>query len=435
MGGPDTTGLEAEFAEILDTRQVATVFQPIVELATSRVVGYEALSRGPAGSHFESPAALFAFAYRVGRAAELDWVCQAAAFRAASVARMPSELTLFVNVEPASLRTACPPDLLDAVQTGQRRLKVVVELTERYLAHDPAGVLNAVFVARAEGHGVAVDDLGAEPGSLALMPLVRPDVIKLDLRLIQGRPDLPVARTVNGVLAEVERTGAAILAEGIESARHADMAYAMGSTLGQGWRFGRPGPLPTHWPSTEGPSVPILRHDPATLATPFEVVTRQRPARSASRQLLRSLSKHLEYRAADPAEPSVLVASFEDARYFNAPIAHRYARLAKATLMIAVFGHQMQAVPAPGVRGTSLSTRDPLAQEWAVVVVATHFSAALVARRPRPEFPTGGDLRLDSSEDLPYDFAVTYDRDLAIAAAQSLVQRIAAPHDDSDSTH
>src|SRR4029453_5403677 len=141
--------------------------------------GPEALARGPPGSHFGSPAALFAFAYRVGRAAELDWVCQAAAFRAASVARMPSELTLFVNVEPASLRTACPPDLLDAVQTGQRRLKVVVELTERYLAHDPAGVLNAVFVARAEGLGVAVDYLGAEPGILALSPLVPPDVITL----------------------------------------------------------------------------------------------------------------------------------------------------------------------------------------------------------------------------------------------------------------
>jgi hypothetical protein len=62
-----------------------------------------------------------------------------------------------------------------------------------------------------------------------------------------------------------------------------------------------------------------------------------------------------------------------------------------------------------------------------VVVVAAHFSAALVARRPRPEIPTDGARRLDPSEELPYDFAVTYDRDLAIAAAQSLVQRIAVP--------
>jgi DICT domain-containing protein len=114
----------------------------------------------------------------------------------------------------------------------------------------------------------------------------------------------------------------------------------------------------------------------------------------------------------------------------NVDASGHYARLAKATLMTAVFGHEMPEVPAHGVPGTSLINRDPLAQEWAVVVVAAHFIAALVARRPRPEFPTGGDLRLDPSEDLPYDFAVTYDRDLAIAAAQSLVQRVAAPQVD-----
>ena len=425
--GGNRTGLIREFDQVLGRRQIAVVFQPVVELATARVVGFEALSRGPQGTHLEAPTALFAFAYEQGRAAELDWACQAAAFRAAMQAHMPPELTLFVNVEPASLRTECPPDLLDTIQAGLRQLNVVVELTERYLADDPAGVLNAVAVARAEGLGIAVDDLGAEPASLALMPLVRPDVIKLDLSLIQSQPDLPVARTVNGVLAEVERTGAAILAEGIESSRHAAAAYAMGSTLGQGWKFGRPGPLPTHWGPVAGPSVPVLHHDPATLATPFEVITRERPARLASRQLLRSLSKHLEYRAADPTDRSVLVTCFEDASYFNQTIARRYANLATATLMTAVLGHDMPANPAHAVRGTSLSSLDPLAQEWAVVVIAAHFSAALVARRPRPDTPTGSDLRLDGSEERPYDFAVTYDRDLAIAAAQSLVKRMAGP--------
>ena len=74
-------------------------------------------------------------------------------------------------------------------------------MTERYLSRDPAGVLDAIVVARAEGVGIAIDDVGADPTSLAMMPLVRPDVIKLDLSLIQSRPDQDVARTVNGVLA------------------------------------------------------------------------------------------------------------------------------------------------------------------------------------------------------------------------------------------
>jgi DICT domain-containing protein len=124
----------------------------------------------------------------------------------------------------------------------------------------------------------------------------------------------------------------------------------------------------------------------------------------------------------------VLVSCFEDSRYFNEVLARRYAQLATAALMIGTFGRGMPAEPAPGVRGTALHAGDPLAQEWVVVVIGAHFGAALVARRPRlgqsvvrAEGPT------EEAEDVYYDFAVTYERDLVIAAAQSLVQRIAAP--------
>jgi EAL domain len=252
-------------------------------------------------------------------------------------AAMPHEVTLFINAEPASLRTRCPADLLDTVRAGSRNLNIVVELTERYLSRDPAGVLNAVAAARADGVGVAIGDAGAYPASLAMMPLVRPDVIKLDLSLIQGRQDQEVARTVNGVLAEVERTGATVLAEGIESQRHAAMAYSIGATLGQGWKFGRPGPLPQHW-RTAPKQIVAVKPAAITPATPFEVVTRRRPARSATRQLLRSLSRRLEYRAADPADPSVLVACFEDARCLNAALAEECAHIAEAAVMVATFG-------------------------------------------------------------------------------------------------
>jgi EAL domain-containing protein (putative c-di-GMP-specific phosphodiesterase class I) len=236
---------QQEFDDIVDRRRVRAVFQPIVELESGHTIGYEALARGPAGSHFEQPKTLFEYAYRTGRSAELDWVCRASAVAAAMAAGMPREVTLFINAEPASLRTPGPPDLFDTVRDGSRSLNIVVELTERYLSRDPASVLDAVAAARAAGVGVAIDDVGADPASLAMMPLVRPDVIKLDLSLIQSRPDQEVARTVNGVLAEVERTGATVLAEGIESRHHTAIALSMGATLGQGWKFGRPGPLPS----------------------------------------------------------------------------------------------------------------------------------------------------------------------------------------------
>ncbi len=74
------------------------------------------------------------------------------------------------------------------------------------------------------------------------MPLLRPDVIKLDLRLVQRQPDAEIAEIVNAVNTQAERTGAIVLAEGIETDEHLATARALGATLGQGWLFGRPGP-------------------------------------------------------------------------------------------------------------------------------------------------------------------------------------------------
>ena len=123
----------------------------------------------------------------------------------------------------------------------------------------------------------------------------------------------------------------------------------------------------------------------------------------------------------------MLVACFEDAGKFGAGLARRYARLAAAAVMVGTVGVGMPAEPVKGVRGTALRADDPLAQEWVVVVIGTHFGAALVARQPRPGSDNLTERPVDRGGDTSYDFAVTYDRDLVIAAAQSLMQRIDAP--------
>jgi hypothetical protein len=74
---PSPTTVE-DFRLVLDERALQPVFQPLIDLENRRVLGYEALARGPMGSALESPAALFGAAYRAGRVAELDWACRAA---------------------------------------------------------------------------------------------------------------------------------------------------------------------------------------------------------------------------------------------------------------------------------------------------------------------------------------------------------------------
>ena len=99
--------------------------------------------------------------------AELDWVCRAAAFDAAAKAGLDPALRLFVNCEPVSLGVACPDDLWPVVDVAERRLRVVMEVTERAVARDPAGLLGAVARAREVGWGGPLDDVGAERPSMA----------------------------------------------------------------------------------------------------------------------------------------------------------------------------------------------------------------------------------------------------------------------------
>ncbi|MCW2684806.1 MAG: hypothetical protein JWP33_2719, partial [Blastococcus sp.] len=171
---------------------VRSVFQPIVDLDSGRVVAYEALARGPRGP-LERPDLLFAAARAAGRLAELDEICRAAAFRGAVEQGLLAPLTVFVNVEPEVLDSAPLDDLLAIAGGAPGTLRIVLEITERALASRPAELLRTVERVRSLGWGVAVDDVGADSMSLAFLPLLAPDVIKLDLSLVQDRPGPAVA--------------------------------------------------------------------------------------------------------------------------------------------------------------------------------------------------------------------------------------------------
>jgi EAL domain-containing protein (putative c-di-GMP-specific phosphodiesterase class I) len=229
--------------EILSRDGIRSVYQPIVDIASNSVTGYEALSRGPAGTSLESPLALFGQARKEGRLTDLDWACRAAALRGGLDSLSPP-LSLFLNIEPAA--SARVPDQFKGLwRLAGKSSKVIAEITERALTDDPAALLRTVAGLRELGWGIALDDVGADPRSLAMLPFLHPDVIKLDLRLIQDRPSANIAQVVHAVLAEVERSGTAVLAEGIETHEHLLTALAMGATLGQGWLFG-PGTIARH---------------------------------------------------------------------------------------------------------------------------------------------------------------------------------------------
>jgi len=245
---------------------------------------------------------------------------------------------------------------------------------------------------RALGWGVALDDVGVNPVSLALIPLLRPDVVKLDASVVAHPPDAATTALVSAVAAEAERTGAVVLAEGIETQEHLAAARAAGAHLGQGWLFGRPAPEPPTWMETGTPKHGIrvdLTPTTSPARTPYALAAAARSTWRANGTMLCALCRHLEGQAAVMGDGVIVLTTFQRAAAFG-PVSARYADLAAHAAFITVFGVGMGPEPAPGVKGVDLDPEDLLAPEWDLVVLGSHFSALLTARPAAGEAPAAG---------------------------------------------
>ncbi len=404
-------------ADLVDRQGVRSAYQPLVDLYSGETVGYEALARGPRGSRLERPDLLFEAARVAGLEREVEWECQRAALQGAVDAGLASGQALFVNVEPRLLRAERPDHVAALLEEALEGFSVFAEFTERSLTDRPAEVLAAVQRLRERGVGIALDDVGADPRSLALMPFLAPDVIKLDLRLVQENPTPQVAEIVHAISAEAERTGALVLAEGIETEQHRQTALSLGARYGQGWLFGRPGELRPAASAIESAISRPPRAEHSAHASPFEAVAAHRPIRRGTKRLLLSLSLQIEAQVANLGASAVILSTFQEAEFFTAKAAARYSRLSQQAALAGALGVGLSEQPAPGVRGVAIEHVDPLRGEWDVTVIAPHFAMAFVAR----ELGDGG-----ADMERRFDFATTYDRDLAIAAARALMSRVAA---------
>lgn len=401
---------DALFNQILADQLISTRFQPVVELDSGTVVAYEALSRGPVDTVFHNPAALFDRAHELGLVNDLDRACWLSSIRTATELGFTAAHSLFVNVEPASLRRA------DLADTPHPPAAAVLEVTERALMNDPSGLLYAIDRARSMGYRIAIDDLGADPASLALLPLLAPDLIKLDMALIRERPDQDAARVMSAVAAHAERTGAVVLAEGIETDEHRVTALALGATYGQGWLFGRPeADVPNaaalagiDFPA--GPSVSL-----PTSGTPFQVVSPRRTPRLSNRALLVEMSIFLESRALASGDSAVVLSTFQHHQNLTPATRRRYDALAETAGLVAVYIAGDTALErGRGIRVAEIDANDPLLNEWDIVVLTADFAAVLAAREVDPANHAAGS----------FEFVVTHDRELATAAALTLINRL-----------
>ena len=390
-------------------------FQPIVSLPDETVVGYEALARW--SPNYPDPQEVFARAKVTDSVDEIDRMCITCAIASALERELGHDVLLSINCEPTSATVRRSEDAVLA--RGHDELQLMFELTERSLLDHPHLLLQKVADLRGDGFAVALDDVGAQPDSLALLDVISPDVVKLDLGLIQSRPDYDQARTLSAVLAHHERTGAVILAEGIETDEHLEQALALGASLGQGYKFGRPGQIDQH-PATTKWVPPVKKpHSPSTSGSPFDIVRDHCPTRRATKATLTAFSRQIEIQAQHATDPPILLTALQHARYFSGRAQREYCELATRSPLVAVFGQQLPADLGPGVRGVALHAGDILRTEWVVLTLGPHTATALIAREHHDQ----GKLP-SSDQDRRFDFLITYDRSLVTAAARNLLDRM-----------
>jgi EAL domain-containing protein (putative c-di-GMP-specific phosphodiesterase class I) len=364
---------------------------------------------------------VFAHAARTNRMDALDDACISAAVEGAFTAGLPRGCILAVNCEPASLYLP----MSELLSRAASEFSVVFEITERGLLSSPAALLEKVAALRADGFAVALDDVGAHADSLALLDVVKPDVVKLDWNLIQGQTRRHQTQTLAGVLAYHERTGAVIVAEGIETDVHEERAVAVGAALGQGYKFGRPQiPCARDLREVAPRASDMLRlvkcdASPSLAVSPFDWVSREPgvAVRVARKVTLTAFSRHIERQAADTVDPAIVLAAVQHHRNLTVATRRRYEQLARTAPLVAVFGRHVEACPAPGVRGVGLRENDQLCLEWTVVTLGPRTASALIAREK------AGHRHL-ADEDRLFDFVLTFDRDVVAMVTRLLLARM-----------
>jgi EAL domain-containing protein (putative c-di-GMP-specific phosphodiesterase class I)/putative methionine-R-sulfoxide reductase with GAF domain len=242
VGGRKTMSAEESlWHKVRAGGRLSPVFQPIVDLRSGRVAGYEALSRptDPWGQTVPVETLLHS-AREEGQEAAFDLWALASIWEAAR-REIPDHAMLFVNLSPLTLLDH--PDALEPLEPFFPRL--AVEITERSVIPDErvGELLQTLARLRQQGVRVAMDDCGAGYSGLGRLVVLRPDFAKVDMGLVRGvDTDVAKATLVEAFVRFARREGSAVVAEGVESLAEAKTLRDMGVDYAQGYLFARPQP-------------------------------------------------------------------------------------------------------------------------------------------------------------------------------------------------
>jgi sensor c-di-GMP phosphodiesterase-like protein len=240
-------GMSQQLRRAIRRDRLRVVYQPIVDLASRRVVEAEALARwNDAEGYAVSPEVFVGVAEERGYVGELtELVVRHVLSEFGESLRAPGDFRINVNVTAADLADEKFLPMLDRslANAGVEASRLAIEVTESATARTPRA-METTRLLRARGHSVQIDDFGTGYSSLAYLKDLAVDAVKIDRTFTQAiGTSAPMVDILPHILAMAESLNLQVIVEGIETAEQ--YAYFEGlkePVLGQGWLFGRPVP-------------------------------------------------------------------------------------------------------------------------------------------------------------------------------------------------
>lgn len=234
----------------------STVFQPIYDIRAEPfgVWAVEALTRGPAGTHFE-PASIFFDYVRLKREeVRVDRWCIATAF--ARYEALAVRTRLSVNVHASTLeRDPAFASFIEsaAVATDLDPSTLIIEIVEHSPYFDSSRILRVLRDLRSLGAAIAIDDVGAGQANFRAILDAQPEYLKIDRYFVAGAATDPRRRSLIASTAQIAKDfGALIIGEGVEDAADLTMLREMNVPLVQGFLLAMPEAQPSFDPVDAG---------------------------------------------------------------------------------------------------------------------------------------------------------------------------------------
>jgi len=239
---PGDDMLRDEFFTILNDKNIETLLQPIISLRDASVYGFEALSRGPKESSFHFPTTLFEYADKYESTWALESLCRKKALEKAGALQFDSKL--FINVSPNIIQDpefikGFTKEYLDSISLNSEN--IIFEITEKEAAQNISNFTEIVNNYQDQQYMIAIDDAGAGYSGLNLISDLKPDFIKLDMKLIRNiHKDVTKQSLVKSMSEFCSLTNTRLIAEGIEEEDELIKLIELGVHYGQGYFIQKP---------------------------------------------------------------------------------------------------------------------------------------------------------------------------------------------------